>query len=59
MTTVAIGTMRDHAHPNAVPLYRDLRSRRAKFKMSDRWDQTVARGRGSRAFRQNWNRYRP
>ena len=42
--------MSDHAHPNAVPLNRDLRSRRAKFQMSDRWDQTVARGRGSRAF---------
>ena len=47
---VAIGTINDHVHPNAVPLNRDLRSRRAKFQMSDRWDQTVARGRGSRAF---------
>ena len=36
MTTVASGTTSDQAHPNAVPLNRDLRSRWAKFQMSDR-----------------------
>jgi hypothetical protein len=39
--------MSDHAHPNTVPLNLDFRSLWAKFQMSERWDQTDARGRAS------------